>query len=412
MKSWAIVAATTVFILSVNVGATNYTLIELGTLGSGSEYQTSYATGVNSNGQVVGYASTGSLSQTHAFIYSNGVMQDIGTLGGGYSYAHDINDNSQVVGRSISTSNDLYQYNAFLYDNTNGMQDLGALGGSTSQGNSINISGNIVGNYVDVGGNNRAFSYINSVMQDLGSPLGGASVGANGINNINQVTGTTGQLNGQTSPPHAFLDDNGSVEDLSRGIFSTTAYDINDSGQVVGRGWPDGIGKAHLFDNDGSVLNLGSLGSGEFINQSQATAINNVGQVVGWSYNDSNQKSAFLYDSGEMMELCVLVDCMAYGWDFLEEATDINDNGDIVGYGSFGGTTRAFIITIVFADGDLAPLGSPDGNINAGDVLIAVRIALGEITPSTLELAHGDMNADGVINLSDVIVITKHVLNQ
>ena len=64
------------------------------------------------------------------------------------------------------------------------------------------------------------------------------------------------------------------------------------------------------------------------------------------------------------------------------------------------------------ADGDLAPLGNPDGNVNAGDVLIAVRIGLGTLTPSALELAHGDMNSDGVINLSDIIKITKNILNQ
>lgn len=64
------------------------------------------------------------------------------------------------------------------------------------------------------------------------------------------------------------------------------------------------------------------------------------------------------------------------------------------------------------ADGDLAPLGNPDGNINTGDVLIAVRIGLGSLMPSELELAHGDMNTDGVINLSDIIVITKNVLNK
>ena len=64
------------------------------------------------------------------------------------------------------------------------------------------------------------------------------------------------------------------------------------------------------------------------------------------------------------------------------------------------------------ADGDLAPLGNLDGNITAGDLLIAIRIGMGTLTPGALELGHGDMNADGVINLSDIILITKSVLNQ
>lgn len=66
-----------------------------------------------------------------------------------------------------------------------------------------------------------------------------------------------------------------------------------------------------------------------------------------------------------------------------------------------------------FADGDLAPLGSPDGVINAADYLIAQRIAIGELTPAALQLAHGDLypagSPDGVINTSDLILLLKLV---
>jgi hypothetical protein len=62
-------------------------------------------------------------------------------------------------------------------------------------------------------------------------------------------------------------------------------------------------------------------------------------------------------------------------------------------------------------DGDLAPYGSPDGNINAADVLIATRIALQQIPAEPLTLAHGDMNSDGQIDLSDILVIIQLVLN-
>ncbi len=66
-----------------------------------------------------------------------------------------------------------------------------------------------------------------------------------------------------------------------------------------------------------------------------------------------------------------------------------------------------------FADGDIAPLGSPDGQVNAADYLIAQRIALGELTATSLELAHGDLyppgSADGIINTSDLILLLKQV---
>jgi hypothetical protein len=68
------------------------------------------------------------------------------------------------------------------------------------------------------------------------------------------------------------------------------------------------------------------------------------------------------------------------------------------------------------ADGDLAPLGSPDGNINAADLLIAQRILQASVTPLPLQFAHGDLyppgSPDGVINLSDVILLLNLVLNQ
>ena len=68
------------------------------------------------------------------------------------------------------------------------------------------------------------------------------------------------------------------------------------------------------------------------------------------------------------------------------------------------------------ADGDLAPLGNPDGNINAADLLIAERILQGSVTPLPLQFAHGDLyppgSPDGVIDLSDVILLLNRVLNQ
>ena len=66
-------------------------------------------------------------------------------------------------------------------------------------------------------------------------------------------------------------------------------------------------------------------------------------------------------------------------------------------------------ITFNFNDGDLAPLGMPDGLINAADILIAQRLALKLISASDLELSHGDLyppNApDGLIDTSDLLLM-------
>ncbi len=64
-----------------------------------------------------------------------------------------------------------------------------------------------------------------------------------------------------------------------------------------------------------------------------------------------------------------------------------------------------------YADGDIAPLGSPDGVVNAGDYLVAQRISLDEISATSLELSHGDLfpagSPDGVIDTSDLILLLK-----
>lgn len=63
------------------------------------------------------------------------------------------------------------------------------------------------------------------------------------------------------------------------------------------------------------------------------------------------------------------------------------------------------------ADGDIAPLGAPDGQVNAADILVGTRIVLGLETATALELAHGDLYPpgapDGQINLQDLILLQK-----
>ena len=58
----------------------------------------SWAKGINDNGQIVVYAET-SKRETHAFFYSDGKSQDLGTLPDGKeSFAKRINDGGQIVG--------------------------------------------------------------------------------------------------------------------------------------------------------------------------------------------------------------------------------------------------------------------------------------------------------------------------
>ncbi len=114
----------------------------LGTLGGNY----SKASGINDNGQIVGYSSLSQIdddSVTHPFLWENGVMKDLGSFGGDFSTASDINIKGQIVGVSSISEGSSH---AFIWEN-DFMKDLGKLGGSYSEASGINDNGQVVGSY-------------------------------------------------------------------------------------------------------------------------------------------------------------------------------------------------------------------------------------------------------------------------
>ncbi len=95
---------------------------------------------------------------SHAFLWRNGAMEDLGTLGGSNSCAYDINDLNQVVGDSETGDvgeSGLPVFHGFLWQN--GVRtDLGTLGGATSSAFGINNRGQIVGQAAPETGGSRA----------------------------------------------------------------------------------------------------------------------------------------------------------------------------------------------------------------------------------------------------------------
>ncbi len=66
------------------------------------------------------------------------------------------------------------------------------------------------------------------------------------------------------------------------------------------------------------------------------------------------------------------------------------------------------------ADGDLAPLGIYDGLVNAADMLVMQRMALGLITQTALDIAHGNLNDNGasagVIDSADLMLLWQAII--
>lgn len=166
---------------------------------------------------------------SHAYVYRDGTMTDLGTLSGhAYSSAAAINAGGLVAGVSRERAGDGVR-RAFLHDGA-GMVDLGTLGGAESWASGINDSGTVVGVSTMADGGVHAFLYAGGAMVDL-NPDGGNSE-AFDINNAGQVVGK-GKGGG-------FIYANGVMTDLDALIAPgewhiASAVGINDRGQIVGQ---------------------------------------------------------------------------------------------------------------------------------------------------------------------------------
>src|SRR5262249_9167640 len=141
--------------------------------------------GINDSGQVVGGAETGAVDIggipiSHAYLYSNGSMTDLGSLGGTHCSAAAIN----ASGTIIVGSGDIGPYvpggsspsHGFVYKN-GVMTDIGTFGGPDSEADAVNSFGQIVGSGDVGGGVPHAFLYDNGGMRDLNSLVDGSASG-------------------------------------------------------------------------------------------------------------------------------------------------------------------------------------------------------------------------------------------
>src|SRR3954447_14656730 len=91
----------------------------------------------------LGFGTSASAQVTHSYVVdlSSKTVTDIGDLGGNSSYASGINDAGQVVGYSYTAGGTAHAF--ITGPNGMGMRDLGTLGGPYVQG--INDAGQVVG---------------------------------------------------------------------------------------------------------------------------------------------------------------------------------------------------------------------------------------------------------------------------
>jgi probable HAF family extracellular repeat protein len=251
--------------------------IKLPPLGDGIENNALY---VNNGGQVVGFSSVSTTPDPfsfiggpiHPFIWQNGVLRDLGTLGGPDALPATNCNNQRsdlVTGFSLidSTPNPdtgIPTFHPFLWQNGK-MIDLGTLGGTlVGELQCANDAGQVAG-AMTLAGNSvlHAFLWEHGVMRDLGT-LGGDNSSAAWINNAGDIVGDADLPGSETNfLHHAFLWRTGKMIDLGSLGSTSHAHAVNSKGQVVGKsrlGDPfTELQHAFLWENGGPMIDLNTL---------------------------------------------------------------------------------------------------------------------------------------------------------
>ena len=241
---------------------------------------------INDAGDIVGSANAGGVDLGHAVLWSAGSVQDLGTLGiGAYSEAWGVNNLGQIVGYSYINGG---SYHAFLYSPAGGMVDLTPTS-DTGFARDINDAGQVTG-YKTAFGGYHAFRWQNGDFTDLGVLPGFAHSFGWAINDSGQVAGSSSSGSGNSERFIRFTDGEG-LRDLGGTGEHNVALGINAAGVVVGTAGQSGK-RAIRYTNKAGLQQLNTLidpASGWVL--LEATDINDAGQIVGYGMNNITQQT-------------------------------------------------------------------------------------------------------------------------
>jgi probable HAF family extracellular repeat protein len=234
----------------------------------------------------------------------------------------------------------------------------------------INSSGKIAGasGYIAADPNVKAVVADSQGMTALGSALGGPVSRALGINNSDQSAGWE-RAPGTTERRQA-LRWNGLVPTQLASLPQHTnsrGLDINASGVVVGQSSPGptgGNGARAVVWTGTTPTDLGTLGG----QQSQANAINDLGQIVGLSFLADGSLRAALWQNGTIVNL-------GSGANF-SYATAINNAGQIVGSSTGPFNARAYL----WENGRMTNLGTIGGGDSVANDINEEGLIVGDYT--------------------------------
>jgi probable HAF family extracellular repeat protein len=199
------------------------------------------------------------LPDADPFLWHKGKMIDLGTLGGTNGFAQCANHRHQVIGMSSLAANaaacDFPVFNspgpgchAFFWEE-GVIKDLGTLGGNNSEAIWLNEAGDVVGS-ADLAGptgsqTHDAVLWRDGKIHDLGTVPGDPCSRGRGLNSRGQVVGTSSDC---INALHAFVwEEGGPMLDLNTliapgsGFQLTNAFNINDRGEILAKAAPLGF---------------------------------------------------------------------------------------------------------------------------------------------------------------------------
>ena len=339
-----------------------YTVTDLGTLGG----TFGYASAVNNKGWADGAATLPGDTAQHAVLWLKERKINIGTFGGPNSavFGKGLNERGQVVGAAETSTPDPLGQNfcgmgtglvcsPFIWQN-GVMTQLPTLGGYNGIIYDVNNRGVMAGQAQNTTldptctastQEAKPVLWENGQIQELPTVPGDNDGNAYEINDRGQAVGSSGNCPDFGSA-HAVLWENGTLTDLGNfgGTMNNAAFDINNRGQVVGSSdLPGDTGHAFLWTKEGGLQDLGTLPGDT---ASSTGGINDKGQVVGASCTTvEGNCRAFLWQNGVMTDLNTLIPHNSPL--FLFVAFDINSRGQIVGFAFLpsSGEFHAFLAT-------------------------------------------------------------------
>jgi probable HAF family extracellular repeat protein len=360
-------------------GHRRYMVVDLGTLGG----TFSEPSGINRKVQVAGRATLPGDSNVHAALWQDEQVTDLGTLGGPNSWAWVPGDSGIIPGQAETSSPDPLGEDfcgfgthlvclAFLWQD-GAMNALPTLGGDNGVAVEINRRGEVVGFTENATHDStcvppqvlQVVAVIwrdGKIVQQL-PPFPGDMAGfAQANNERGHVTGSTGPC----APVRAVIWKGGTVIDLGNlgGNLNNFAFDINNQDEIVGGSdlAGDTVQHAFLWTEKDGMRDLGTLPGDT---GSSTESINNRGQVAGVSYTSVSSR-AFLWQNSVMTDLNTLT---CPGSIFLANALGINDQGEIIGDTvTSSGDVNAYVATPTDdecdAEASTGQLGNPGPKVS------------------------------------------------